>query len=97
MIHVPIMLISGAGGGDDAVITLEDLTSIYDQISRDKVMARRVNTDHGSNATVNDGYVMAWFMWQLQGDKEAAKAFTGDTPEIMANPLYQDQKVSLQS
>lgn len=97
LINTPIMLISGAGGGDDAVITLEGLNSIYDQISGNKVMARRVNTDHGSNGTVNDGYVMAWFLWQLQGDEEAAKAFIGDTPEIMVNPLYQDQQVSLQS
>ena len=39
-----------------------------------------------------DGYVTAWFMWQLQGDEYAAGAFTGDEPEIMKNRLYQDQK-----
>ena len=97
LINTPIMLISGAGGGDDAVITLEGLTSIYDQIAGNKVMARRVNIDHGSNGTVNDGYVMAWFLWQLQGDEEAAKAFIGESPEIMVNPLYQDQQASLKS
>ena len=95
LINIPIMLVSGAGGGDDAVITLEGLQEIYDQIPADKVMARRVNTDHGSNATVNDGYVMAWFMWKLQGDETAAKAFTGEIPEIMMNSLYQDQQISM--
>ncbi len=42
-----------------------------------------------------EGYVTAWFMWQLQGDAEAAKAFTGDNPEIMQNNLYQDQKIDI--
>ena len=27
--------------------------------------------------------------------EERAKAFTGDTPEIMNNKLYQDQKIDL--
>ena len=95
-IHTPIMLISGAGGGDDAVITLEGLTSLYDQIPGEKVMARRVNTDHGTNLTANDGYVMAWFMWKLQGDEEAAKAFVGASPEIMTNSAYQDQQSNIE-
>ena len=95
-INTPIMLISGAGGGDDAVITLEGLTSLYDQISGEKVMARRVNTDHGTNLTANDGYVMAWFMWKLQGNEEAAKGFVGASPEIMTNSAYQDQQSNIE-
>lgn len=55
-IKIPIMLISGAGGGDDWVVTGE----------------------------------------QLQGEEEAGKAFTGDSPEIMNNPLYQDQMADIQ-
>ena len=41
------------------------------------------------------GYIMAWFMWQLQGDEYAAKAFIGDSPELMSNQLYQDQRIDL--
>jgi len=32
----------------------------------------------------------AWFMWHLQGDKEAGKAFKGSDAEIQRNSLYQD-------
>ena len=39
----------------------------------------------------------AWFMWQLQGDEEAAKAFVGENPEIMNNGLYQDQKINIEA
>ncbi|MCI8402706.1 MAG: lipase [Lachnospiraceae bacterium] len=92
-INIPIMLISGEGGGDDWVVTGEGLTTIYDDIPADKVMSRRKNTDHGKTQYSEDGYVMAWFMWQLQGDEEAAKAFIGDNPEIMNNKWYQDQRI----
>lgn len=92
LIDIPIMLVSGEGGGDDWVVTGEGLTAIYDDISADKVMLRRKNTDHGKTQYSEDGYVVAWFMWQLWGDEEAAKAFVGESPEIMNNKLYQDQR-----
>ena len=53
-------------------------------------MARRSDTHHGLTGTSEDGYVMAWFMWQLQGDEEAAKAFVGEEAEILGNNHYQD-------
>lgn len=94
-IQTPIMLISGAGGGDDAVVTLEGLNAIYDQIPGDKVMLRRKDTHHGLTVTAEDGYVMAWFMWQLQGDEDAAKAFVGQDAEIFTNTLYQNQRIDI--
>jgi hypothetical protein len=39
--------------------------------------------------------VIAWFRWQLTGDEEAAQVFIGDSPELLTNPLYQDQKIDL--
>ena len=60
----------------------------------DKAMARRIGADHGMMLYTADGYATAWLMWQLQGDQEAAKAFTGDNPELLNNLLYQDQKIN---
>lgn len=91
------MLISGAGGGDDWVVTGEQLKSIYDDIAGNKVMMRRNNTAHNEVLYAPDGYVTAWFMWHLQGDEEAAKAFAGDGAEILTNPLYQDQQIKLRA
>ncbi len=96
LINVPVMLISGEGGGDDWVVTGEGLTAIYDDITANKVMLRRKNTDHGKTQYAEDGYVTAWFMWQLQCDEEAAKAFVGENPELLHNELYQDQKTNWQ-
>lgn len=95
-INIPIMLVSGGGGGDDWVVTLEGLNDIYHDIHSPKIMMRRKNTPHGETHYSEDGYVMAWFMWQLQGDGEAAKAFTGNDPEFMRNNQYQDQNMDLQ-
>jgi len=49
-----------------------------------------IGAEHGQMLYSADGYVTAWFMWQLQGDEEAEKAFIGDSPEISNNKLYQD-------
>lgn len=96
LINIPVMLISGAGGGDDWVVTGGQLQAIYDDIPSSKLMARRRNTAHNEVLYTANGYVTAWFMWLLQGDEYAAGAFTGENPEIMNNSLYQDQKQALQ-
>ena len=57
-------------------------------------MMRRIGAEHGQMLYSADGYVTAWFMWQLQDNEEASKVFTGDNPEIMQNELYQDQKIN---
>lgn len=95
LVNVPIMLISGEGGGDDWVVTGEQLESIYDDIADHKIMVRRNNTVHNEVLYAPNGYVTAWFMWHLQDDQDAAKAFAGEHPEILNNTLYQDVAVSL--
>lgn len=92
LVDVPILLVSGAGGGDDWVVTGEQLESIYVDIPSQKFMARRVATGHGPMLYSAQGYVVAWFMWLLQDDEQAAQAFVGKNPELMENPRYQDQR-----
>lgn len=97
-INMPILLLSGTGNADEnLVVNLKQLESIYNHIpdTNPKAMARRTDADHGDMLYFADGYVTAWFMWQLQGDSEAAKAFVGDNAEILINELYQDQKSNL--
>ena len=95
LVNSPIMLVSGEGGGDDWVVTGEQLDAIYDDIPGNKIKMRRANTPHGEMLYAVDGYVTAWFMWQLQGDEEAALAFIGENPEFAANQLYLDQRIDL--
>ncbi len=96
LVKIPIFFLSGEGGGDDWVITGEQLQSIYDDVGSEKLMARRVDTPHGETLYRANGYVTAWFQWRLQEDLEAAKAFVGDRPEIMTNKLYCDVQSTLE-
>lgn len=92
LINTPIMLVSGAGGGDDWVVTGEQLNEIYNDIKSNKLAMRRKDTPHGLVHYSVNGYVTAWFMWHLKGDEDAAKAFVGDDAEIFTNDLYTDLK-----
>ena len=97
-INIPILLLSSTGNVDEnLVIDLEGLQSIYNHIpdSVTKVMARRNDCDHGSMLVYADGYVTAWFMWQLQNDEEAGKAFIGNNAELKSNLLYQNQELNI--
>ena len=96
-INVPVMMLAGTEGDFETqlVLPIEAMNTMYDKIPSGKVMARRIGAEHGQMLYSADGYATAWFMWQLQGDEEAAKAFTGSNPELLNNPLYQDQKISL--
>lgn len=71
----------------------ENFGSLPDTV--DKLYVRKKNVDHGDSYLQFDAYMTAWFMWHLQGDEEAAKAFIGDSPELMSNQLYQDQRIDL--
>lgn len=97
-INIPTLMIAGTNGDFEtqSVIPIEKMIEMYNKISSSKVMIRRISAEHGQMLYSADGYVTAWFVWQLQGDKEAGKAFIGDSPEISNNKLYQDVKLSFE-
>ncbi len=96
-IDVPILLLAGTVGDFEMelVIPTEAMHAMYEKLNCPKVMARKKNCEHGHMLYSADGYVTAWFMWQLQGDTKAAKAFTGENPELLSNDLYQEQQIDL--
>ena len=77
-------------------LSARQLVEIDDDIPDNKIAMRRINTVHNEVLYMPDGYITAWFMWQLQNDDDAAKAFVGDTPELLTNPLYQDQRIDME-
>lgn len=97
-VSVPVFLLAGTKGDFEMkyVIPEESMIEMYNKISVPKVMARKFDCEHGDMLYSADGYITAWFMWLLQGDKAAAKAFTGDSPEIADNSLYQEQRIDLE-
>lgn len=96
-IEIPIMMIAGTKGDFETklVLPFDKMCTMYDKIESTKVMMRKTGYEHGEILYVADGYVTAWFMWQLQGDDQASNAFLGEQPEFLTNALYQDQKVDV--
>lgn len=98
LISVPVFFVSSTGNGDEnLVVSGVQLQEIYDSVpdTVTKVMARRKDVDHGDMLSVADGYMTAWFMWQLLDDEEAATVFIGDNAELAQNNLYQDQQFNI--
>ncbi|MCG7381610.1 alpha/beta hydrolase [Paenibacillus sp. ACRRY] len=103
-INIPYFMVAGTGSFDAG--TAEDITategqgitplwSLYKNYTDipdtvTKVMARRVNTDHGDMLTHADGYMTAWFMYWLKGDPQAGNVFYGNDAELLANENWQD-------
>ena len=96
-VKCPIFLLAGTEGDFETktVIPFEEMSKMYERLDVSKVMARRIGMDHDHMMYSAGGYVIAWFRWQLMDDQEAAQVFIGDAPEIMSNPLYQDQRFDL--
>ncbi len=96
-LDIPTLMLAGTEGEfeTELVIPPAQMEKMYGRMDVPKAMARRRGSEHGGMLYQADGYVTAWFMWRLQGDGEAAKAFTGDSPELADNPLYQDVRIDL--
>ncbi len=60
-----------------------------------KLRARRTGADHAEMLPWPDGYMTAWFMYWLQGDEAAGRAFFDPDAEIVHNPLWQDIEKNL--
>ncbi len=101
-LSIPYFFTAGTGtfdagdGGDNGISPLWSMDEKYNAVSDDvpKIMARRVDTDHGDMLPYADGYMTAWFMYWLKGDT-SADFFSGDNAEILSNTIWQDVKKNI--
>ena len=92
-VNVPLVMVAGTLPGDaESISPLADMQTNFENATVPTMIARRTGADHGDVLTWADGYMTAWFRYMLMDDEEAAKAFVGDTAEIMGNPNWQDQQ-----
>lgn len=90
---VPTLLVAS---DTNDVITPDGLQKVYDEMNVPKAMALRIGVDHGKMLYSADGYVTAWFLWLLKENTEAAAVFSGGSAELLTNPLYINQSVSIE-
>lgn len=89
----PTLILAAA---ENDVITPDGVKGLAEVIPAGTVRALRPGMDHGKMLYSADGYVTAWFMWQLQGNQDAARAFVGENPELLNNTMYQDVAIDLE-
>ena len=87
---IPTLVLAGT---QNDVITLEGMEALYYKLGGPKAMALRTGTGHGEMLYSGDGYVTAWLMYWLRGDREAGAAFFGPEAELLRNPLWQNTAV----
>ena len=102
-ITIPYFMTAATGESDDrgiedinsdfaGVAPLKSLIKIYDAMPDDvtKIRARVTGAEHTEMQMKTDGYMTAWFLWQLCEDEDAGKVFIGDDAEILHNSNWQD-------
>ena len=104
-ITIPYFMTASTGASDDdggkdihdpqvfaGVAPLQSLIEIYEAMPQDtlKIRARCANAEHFDMVYRTDGYMTAWFLYLLQGDKEAKAALLGENAEILSNAMWQD-------
>ena len=96
-VNCPVFLLSGTSGEfeQEFVIPFDQMLEMYNRMNVPKVMARRTGMTHDVMTSNAQGYVIAWMKWQLQNDREAARVFTGSSPELLSNDRYKDVKIDL--
>ena len=91
-IKVPVLMVSGTEDDDAAgtITSLAQMRQTFDKIPGPKALARKTGAGHQNIRQQTVGYIVAWMCWQLCGDSDAAKAFSGRSPELAKNPDWQD-------
>jgi hypothetical protein len=94
----PAFLVSTHGLLDSFIASPSTETAYYNSIPGSAALGLLgMSTDHNSiqdsgNPGAFLGYVTAWFMDQLRGDKTAAQAFSGPAPELPGNANWPGSK-----
>ncbi len=96
LVKVPSLILGSTGKTDSQIASLESLQKLYNNIPNDitKVLARRINADHGEMLYYGDGYVTAWFMYWLKDDLDARNVFFGENAELQHNKNWQDIQIN---
>lgn len=105
-VSIPWFMTAATGTSDDAGVTdatdaatewlgispLSSLIENYNSMTNDmfKLRARVAGAEHEDMQVRTDGYMTAWMLYQLHGDKNAGKVFLGENAEILNNSNWQD-------
>jgi hypothetical protein len=95
-LHTPTLYI--LGGEKD--IAYGNGMDDFKRINHVPVFAANMDVGHGGTYRQPHGgefakVATAWYKWQLKGDKEAGKTFTGNPCGLAQNPLWKVEKKNM--
>ncbi len=82
-------------GADDPVSTADPQAEYFDKTAGPAVRGRLLGVGHNWAADGEGfrGYLTAWLRFTLSGDQTAARAFVGDSAEILTDPSWDRQAI----
>ena len=94
-ISIPTMLVAGTGWIDRRISPLDSLLHLAEELpdTTPMLLGRLKGVEHRFVLHEGDAYMTAWLRCFLADDADAASAFSGDTPEAINNPRWQDVKM----
>ncbi len=94
-ISIPTMLVAGTGWIDRRISPLDSLLHLAEELpdTTPMLLGRLKGVEHRFVLHDGDAYMTAWLRCFLADDADAASAFSGDTPEAINNPRWQDVKM----
>jgi hypothetical protein len=95
-LHTPTLYL--LGGEKD--IAYKNGMDDYRRINHVPVFVANMDVGHGGTYSKPHGgefakIATAWYKWQLKGDEEAGKLFTGNQPGLAANPNWKFEKKNM--
>ena len=95
-LHTPTLYV--LGGEKD--IAYGNGMDDYKRINHVPVFVANMDVGHGGTYSKPHGgefakLATAWYQWQLKGDKEAGKIFTGNQPGLAANTNWKFEKKNM--
>ena len=95
-LHTPTLYL--LGGEKD--IAYKNGMDDYSRINHVPVFVANMDVGHGGTYSKPHGgefakIATAWYKWQLKGDEEAGKLFTGSQPGLAANPNWKFEKKNM--
>lgn len=92
-LSIPSFFVAGTGFFDSRLISpINSMMTNFSMLPQDatSILARRKASDHQKILYAADGYMTAWFLWQLKGDEAASLGFINGAEDMKANPNWQD-------
>ena len=94
-VQKPYFAVTGDGFFDQKIAPIASMIENQTKTSQGtlSVVAQRKGQDHGAMLYIGNGYMVAWFLYTLNGDNQAQQVFVGSNAELLRNSNWQNVNI----